>query len=133
MSTKIRSEISKRNRYWIPKHRYLELRHFCLQYPDWKRDARDYVWKSSPMVSKGTEWSNPTLRAVERREHSNRCISMVEKCAKAASSELWTYLLKAVTEDLSYVTLRMMDNIPCGRDMYYECYRKFFWLLDRTR
>ena len=32
----VRSEISKKNPYWIPKHRYFELKHFCLQYPDWK-------------------------------------------------------------------------------------------------
>ena len=33
-----RSEISKKNPYWIPKHRYFELKHFCLQYPDWKNE-----------------------------------------------------------------------------------------------
>ncbi len=36
MATKIRSEISKKKMYWLPKHRQLELVHFCLQYPDWK-------------------------------------------------------------------------------------------------
>ena len=32
----MKSELSKRNPYWIEKHRYYELRHFCLQYPIWK-------------------------------------------------------------------------------------------------
>ena len=133
MGTNIRSEISKKNRYWIPKHRYLELKHFCLQYPKWKQDVREYVWRNSDVIVTGNEWSDPTFRAVEKRELANKYISMVEKCAKSASCELWSYLLKAVTEDLSYVTLRMINNIPCGRDMYYECYRRFFWLLDKTR
>lgn len=133
MSTSIRSTISKRNKYWIPKHRYLELRHFCLQYPEWKRDLREYSWRSSGVISQGNEWSDPTSKAAERREQANNCISMVEKCAKASSNELWAYLLKAVTQDMSYVALRMIDEIPCGRDMYYECYRKFFWLLDKSR
>lgn len=133
MSTSIRSTISKRNKYWIPKHRYLELRHFCLQYPEWKRDLREYSWCSSGVISQGNEWSDPTSKAAERREQANNCIFMVEKCAKASSNELWAYLLKAVTQDLSYVALRMIDEIPCGRDMYYECYRKFFWLLDKSR
>lgn len=133
MSTSIRSIISKRNKYWIPKHRYLELRHFCLQYPEWKRDLREYSWCNSGVISQGDEWSDPTGRAVERREQANHCVAMVENCAKASSNELWAYLLKAVTQDLSYVALRMMDEIPCGRDMYYECYRKFFWLLDKSR
>ena len=40
MSTVIRPEISKKNLYWIPKHRYYELKHFCLQYPEWKKNYR---------------------------------------------------------------------------------------------
>lgn len=35
MSTLIRPEISKNNEYWIPRHRYYELKHFCLQYREW--------------------------------------------------------------------------------------------------
>lgn len=37
MGTTIRPEISKKNRYWIDKHRYYELKYFCLQYPTWKK------------------------------------------------------------------------------------------------
>lgn len=37
MSTTIRAEVSKKNPYWIEKHRYYELKHFCLQYPIWKQ------------------------------------------------------------------------------------------------
>lgn len=37
MSTTVRSEISKKNIYWIEQHRYYELKHFCLQYPLWKK------------------------------------------------------------------------------------------------
>ena len=36
MSTLIRPELSETNRYWIEKHRYYELKHFCLQYPLWR-------------------------------------------------------------------------------------------------
>lgn len=36
MSTTIHPELSKKNEYWIEKHRYYELKHFCLQYPIWK-------------------------------------------------------------------------------------------------
>ena len=37
MGTVIRPETSKKNKYWIPRHRYHELKHFCLQYPLWKK------------------------------------------------------------------------------------------------
>ncbi len=38
MGTVIRPEISVKNTYWLPKHRYYELKHFCLQYPEWKKN-----------------------------------------------------------------------------------------------
>lgn len=37
MGNIIRAEVSESNPYWIEKHRYYELKHFCLQYPTWKR------------------------------------------------------------------------------------------------
>ena len=37
MATEIRPELSEKNPYWIGKHRYYELKHFCLQYPIWKK------------------------------------------------------------------------------------------------
>ena len=32
-----RAQLSAKNPCRIPKHRYYELKHFCLQYPDWKK------------------------------------------------------------------------------------------------
>lgn len=29
--------------------------------------------------------------------------------------------------------LKTKLDIPCGKDMYYDRYRKFFWLLDNSR
>lgn len=37
MGTIIRPELSEKNKYWLEKHRYYELKHFCLQYPLWKQ------------------------------------------------------------------------------------------------
>lgn len=37
MATTIRPELSEKNPYWIEKHRYYELKHFCLQYPIWQK------------------------------------------------------------------------------------------------
>lgn len=44
-----RAEISKKNPHYISKHRYYELKHFCLQYPEWKH-ALDILdgWGKSP-------------------------------------------------------------------------------------
>ena len=45
--SRTRNEISVKNKYYISKHRYLELKHFCLQYPEWKR-ALSYIEKLPP-------------------------------------------------------------------------------------
>ena len=37
MATVIRAKISEKNKYYIDKHRYYELKHFCLQYNEWKK------------------------------------------------------------------------------------------------
>ena len=42
MATVIRAEISEKNKYWIDKHRHYELKHFCLQYPSWKKAYADF-------------------------------------------------------------------------------------------
>lgn len=136
MATKIRPEISKKNKYWIDKHRHYELKHFCLQYPKWKR-----AYQSSPNISLSTMkpgsisslHSNPTEREAIRKTRYLERIEMIERVAKETDNELHSYILKAVTEELSYTYLKAQTEIPCGRDMYYDRYRRFFWLLDKER
>lgn len=136
MATKIRPAISKKNKYWIDKHRHYELKHFCLQYPTWKRE---YVESSTPTTSvldrmpSGNLPGDPTgRRAIAKARYSER-IKMIEKAAMEADQYLYTYILKAVTEDLSYTYLKSRLEIPCSRDMYYDRYRRFFWLLSNSR
>lgn len=138
MSTKIRPELSEKNKYWIEKHRYYELKHFCLQYPIWKKayNALDGFAKSSSLsdiFSQNFNASNPTAKCVEAKLVYSDKMQLVEKAAKETSLELNTYILKAVTEGVSYDIMLIRDNIPCCRDTYYEFYRRFFWLLNKTR
>ena len=58
---------------------------------------------------------------------------MIEKAALDADECLYPYILKAVTEGLSYTYLKSKTDIPCGKDMYYDRYRRFFWILDGLR
>ena len=63
MATEIRPELSEKNPYWIGKHRYYELKHFCLQYPIWKKAYNALLGLSSrpndlDIFVKSTERSN---------------------------------------------------------------------------
>ncbi len=136
MSTTIRPEISTKNTYWIEKHRYYELKHFCLQYPIWRKacSGLDGLAKYNMGISRGSGvTSDPTCKAVEAREWYLDRMALVENAANDTDAAISPYILKGVTEGCSYDHLRVQYNIPCGKDMYYDLYRRFFWLLNRTR
>lgn len=136
MSTIIRPDISQKNKYWINKHRHYELKHFCLQYPEWKK-----TYNSSPNISLSTTnevsrsniHSDPTFKEVMRRKRYLERIELIEQIAREADDDLHNYILKGVTEGLSYTHLKHRLDIPCSKDTYYDRYRRFFWLLDKTR
>lgn len=129
-----RPELSKKNKWWIPKHRYYELKHFCLQYDDWKEKVKYFGDKRfSGNVRTNPEWSDPVGNEVAYREYYLSQMDIVEAAAYEADEQIGTYILHAVTEDLSFTVLRMVYEIPCGKDMYYDRYRKFFYILDAKK
>lgn len=135
--TVIRAELSEKNKYYVEKHRYYELKHFCLQYPIWKREYMEIdgfgTSTYEPVVYKSNTPGDPTSRLAEKRLIYFENMKLVEQTAVAADAELASYILKGVTEELSYATLKARLDIPCGKDMYYDRYRRFFWLLDSRR
>lgn len=138
MATIIRPELSENNKYWISKHRYYELKHFCLQYPVWKSAYAAFDDTGIPLsmiekVPTSNMPGDPTgTRAIMKAYYKEK-IDLIEKTALEADKYLYVYILKAVTEGLSYMYLKSRLDIPCGRDMYYDRYRRFFWLLSEAR
>ena len=138
MNSTVRSELSKKNPYYINKHRYYELKHFCLQYPIWKSARAGLTGLSEKpegivRISKSLRASDPTERIAEARLYFSDRIEMIEKTAMDVDSIIGPYLLIGVTEGLSYEKLNARNKVPCGKDVYYDLYRKFFWLLSKRR
>lgn len=127
MSTLIRPEVSKKHPYHISKHRYYELKHFCLQYPEWKKEY------NAILLEMDDTFFDPTGEKAARRKILSDKINMVESCAKEVDEILAKYLFFAVTNDASYTYLRTVMNIPCCKGVYYEAYRKFWWCLSKRR
>lgn len=138
MTTVLRAELSHKNKYWIDKHRYYELKHFCLQYPEWKRIYSELENSCMPLsLIERLDTSNlpgdPTAkRALMKFFYSER-IKLIEKTAMDADPYLYSYIIKGITEEKSYTYLKTKLDIPCGKDMYYDRYRRFFWLLNESR
>lgn len=138
MATVIRPKISEKNKYYIDKHRYYELKHFCLQYREWKKAYilcnESIIFASGVDVGQNENiTSDITAKYVSKRAHYGDRIKLIENAAREADEFLYSYILKAVTEGLSYTYLKNKLEIPCGRDMYYDRYRRFFWLLSESR
>ncbi|WP_443735181.1 hypothetical protein, partial [[Ruminococcus] lactaris] len=118
--------------------RYYELKHFCQQYPIWKQAYNSLGGLSSrqadlAMCSNKYNMSNPTERIAIIRSFYSERMGMIEKTAKETDLSLAEYIVIGVTEGMSYDLLRVNYNIPCCKDIYYECYRRFFWLLNKVR
>ena len=129
-----RSELSPKNKYWIPRFRYLELKNFCLQYPDWKisLNSLDPLQAHSLKLTTG-KISDPTNNFSVYRLNIENKISMVDTCANLSEPSIAYWLIKGVTHNYSYEYLKYQLDLPAGRDYYYDRYRKFFWILDQKR
>lgn len=134
MSTVIRTELSAKNPYHISKHRMLELKHFCLQYEEWRKEyekicvLRSYEGSSVQVSDISDRTSRLGMRAAELKSN----MELVKTCAQEAGDDIWTWLFEAVVYGYSFPELEGR-GIPCGRDYYYIRYRRFFWVLDKRR
>lgn len=137
MSTVTRPELSEKNKFWIEKHRYYELKHFCLQYPIWKKARAALTGLASrPQDLEryfSGKHSDPTAKCAEARLFYTERMELVENAARATDETLAVYILIGVTDGLSYDHLRVTYDIPCCKEVYYRLYRKFFWLLNKMR
>ena len=133
MTTVIRPEVSKNNQFYISRHRYYELKHFCLQYPEFKREYNDLCEKISGGViavnkTDGMPKEDPLIQV--RQRYLDK-MELIENCAKVVDPIIGPYIFKGVTEGYPYTYFKMRENIPCGKDLYYLLYRKFFYVLDK--
>lgn len=133
-----RAELSEKNPYWIERHRYHELKQFCLQYPIWKKrydSMSNLVNRPTDLAAYGrtNHISNPTERIGIMKIYYSRRMDMIWRAAEKADPELAVYIVKGVTEGLSYDVIKVKMGIPCCKDVYYTAYRRFFWILNKER
>lgn len=126
-------------KYNISKDRFCELKYRCYQYPEWREELANLTntvkaiqygqeGKGSPSQGSATE-----QLAIRRMELEEKC-KIVEQTAIEASPDLYSWILKAVTQEgVTFNNLRMMEGMDCKNTDYYEARRKFYWLLDKKR
>lgn len=131
---KIRPELSNKNCCKLNKNRYYELKYFCFQYPEWlsQLETLDGYSNTNYVQAKSANgsYSDKTYSTVVKREMYLNNIEMIKKVADDVDEYLSKYLIKGITENLSYDILKVRFDIPCSRGVYYKKYRHFFALLD---
>ena len=141
MSTEIKPELSEKNKYYIPKHRYYELLHFCRQYTDYLTEkenilntcVRPYVAPDKVKATVTFAENLPTEKWAMKLADIDDKIQLIEQATVDADKELSGYILMAVSGGIGYDILSIRYNIPCSRNTFYDRYRKFFWILDQRR
>ena len=133
---KIRAKLKKSNKYYIPKHRFYELYHYCLQYGDWLTEYNSIIQLSGISIDGqiGSGPGDPTYTKAEKALELHVKMQEIRDAAAAADSQLAKYILLAVTkEGASYQYLHNVHGMPCSRKMFYDCRRKFYWIMDKKR
>lgn len=117
-------------KHHISNLKYRELRNFCLQYNEKKKEIQ-YGLSSvvADGMPRGNATSNPTESMAIRNEMLRKDMELIEQTAIEADSSLYQYILKNVTEGVAY---EYMD-IPAGKSTFYEARRMFFYLLAQKR
>ena len=93
-----------KDKYGISKHRYLEVIHHCLQYPEWREELENMTdtvkaiqygqeGKGSPSQASATE-----RLAIKRAELLEKC-ERIEQTAIEADADIYQWLLEGVTTD----------------------------------
>lgn len=120
--SRTRSELSKKNPYYLPKHRVLELKHYCLQYNDWAE-----LYSAIDESVHGNE-----KEAVIMADLS-KTMRTLEDVALDTDPVLGEYIFLSVTEEIPYYALKARYDIPCGKEYFYNLRRKFFWMLSEKK
>ena len=120
--------------YGISKYRYDELKAFCLQYEEKKSKINRGVGAMNyDGMPKGNYKENSLeAQAIKNVIYQKDC-EMIEQAAVAASAEVYQYIIKSVTNDLSYRFIEYdekLGKISVGKTEFYAIRRKFYHFLD---
>lgn len=112
------------NEYELSKHRFYELKHFCLQFEEWwhvYNDADGYAKES------GKNEGDTTSKDGITRAEAHRRMLLVLDAGKDTGYEDWLRLV-------SYVTGGAQRRPPRkDKELFFYYYRKFFWILSQRR
>lgn len=123
--------------YGISKHRYQELKAFCLQYEEKKNKIR---YGLSAVQSDGQPRAHNTGSQVENQAIENvnyqKDCAMIEEAAVRANPEIYRFIIKSVTLGLAYEYIeydQIDGRIPVGKTDFYAYRKLFYYYLHKIK
>lgn len=108
--------------YALSKHRFYELKHFCLQYPEWKQLYSDSDgWPEEISKNEGDTTSKDGITRAELWKN----MSLILNACKDTGYEEWPMLFNYISG---------IDKVSNNKsELFFYYYRKFFWILSKRR
>lgn len=105
------------------------------QYADWRHDLAElrYLKSKNSRVDILPDVFSCTEELAMARAKLTRSMEIVEQACLEVMPDDPAIFLKAVTEGLSYDALAATRWMSVSRAVWYEEYRKFFYILDKKR
>lgn len=137
METKKRLRNMSWDDYGISRNRYKELQAFCLQYEEKKSKINRGIGSTNnDGMPKGNFKKNTLEANAIRNVMYQKDCEMIEQAAIAASGEIYPYIIKSVTNDLSFPFIEYdekLGRIPVGINEFYGYRRLFYHYLDQIK
>ena len=126
---------SYRGKYKMSKAQFLSAKYYALRYNEWVLEYKALCDTSqaitySDMPNGSMNTNSAVEEAAIKAEAIHDKIRLIEQTAHDASPELAQYVLKAVTNyDVTFHMLKTLTDIPCGKDMFNNARRRFYYML----
>ena len=121
----------------IKKERYLELLHFCRQYPDWRTEVGSLVGPKGINLDgmpHGSSVGDPVAAAADRRAGLLAKIQLVDDCAAEIDGGRWyAALIQNVCLARPYSLLDISLLPTSDRNTFFKARRLFFILLNERK
>ena len=112
-----------KSEYELSKHRFYELKHFCLQYPEWEHL---YFLLDGWAKEIGNNEGDTTSRDGIRRADLMYKMELIRETCHDICGEYEQQVF-----DL--VILGIKPKLSSDQKDFWYYYRKFFWALDKAR
>ena len=109
--------------YSISKHRFYELKHFCLQYPEWKALYSTLDgWPEEIGKNEGDTTSKDGIRRADLAYKMELVRETAHDVCGEYERDIFEYVILGVKQKLSW-----------DQKDFWHYYQKFFWELSRRR